>query len=242
MSCDDVYMRYLVVLTLFITMFWQASARAEVNILMPELGDLGEFSGRISKINLKASLLRFKLTFENAKYINKRDRVDFWDERNSKIRCKGYVVGKSSDYILVKVPEFEYCEKQINITVGAYIRFYSPDLVNNLKMGRELMDILLKKKIALSGKMTRTKEELDSYIERVEAINSRYQILREKLEAEWRENLALVEEDRLISLRNYKDIEQRIDDINYKIEQYDIAEDNFKTDRWSLDPRLYYKK
>ena len=218
------------------------SALAEVNITAPKIGELGEFAGRISKINTEASLLRFKLEFENAKYLNKRDRVDFWDERDSKIRCKGYIVGKSSDYILVKVPEYRYCDRTLNIAVGAYIKFYSPDLVNNLKMGRELLDILLKKKMALSGKMTRTKKELDSYIEKVEAVNARYQLLREKLEAEWRENLALIEEDRLVSLRNYKDLEQRVDDINYKLEQYNIAEDNFRTDRWSLDPRLYYKK
>lgn len=218
------------------------SALAEVNVTAPKISELGEFAGRISKINTEASLLRFKLDFENAKYLNKRDRVDFWDERDSKVRCKGYIVGKSSDYILVKVPEYKFCDRTLNIAVGAYIKFFSPDLVNNLKMGRELLDILIKKKMALSGKMTRTKKELDSYIEKVEAVNARYQLLREKLEAEWRENLALIEEDRLVSLRNYKDLEQRVDDINYKLEQYNIAEDNFRTDRWSLDPRLYYKK
>ncbi len=213
-----------------------------IEVAMPNIGDLGDFAGRISKINQSASLLRFKLSFENAKYINKRDRVDFWDERDPNIRCKGYVVGKSSEYILVKVPEYAYCDRTLNIAVGAYIRFFSPDLINNLKMGRELLDVLLKKKIALSGKMLRTKKSLESYIEKVEATNGRYQVLREKLEAEWRENLALIEEDRLVSLRNYKDLEQRVDDINFKIEQYNIAEDNFRTDRWSLDPRLYYKK
>lgn len=238
MSCDHGSMRFLVISLLLLA----HSALAEVNVTAPKISELGEFAGRISKINTEASLLRFKLDFENAKYLNKRDRVDFWDERDSKVRCKGYIVGKSSDYILVKVPEYKFCDRTLNIAVGAYIKFFSPDLVNNLKMGRELLDILIKKKMALSGKMTRTKKELDSYIEKVEAVNARYQLLREKLEAEWRENLALIEEDRLVSLRNYKDLEQRVDDINYKLEQYNIAEDNFRTDRWSLDPRLYYKK
>tara|TARA_R110000868_G_scaffold153644_2_gene379128 strand:+ start:886 stop:1587 length:702 start_codon:yes stop_codon:yes gene_type:complete len=233
-------MRILVILLCLFSS--SVSAKSIVEITTPKLNELGDFAGRISKINKSASLLRFKLDFENAKYLNKRDRVDFWDERNDKIRCKGYVVGKSSDYILVKVPEYEYCDRTLNIAVGAYIKFYSPDLVNNLKMGRELMDILLKKKMALNGKMSRTKKQLGSYIEKVEATNSRYQVLRDKLEAEWRESLALIEEDRLVSLRNYKDLEQRVDEINYKLEQYNIAEENFRTDRWSLDPRLYYKK
>src|SRR5690606_35596218 len=161
MSCDHGSMRFLVITLLLLA----HSALAEVNITAPEIGELGEFAGRISKINTEASLLRFKLEFENAKYLNKRDRVDFWDVRDSKVRCKGYIVGKSSDYILVKVPEYKYCDRTLNIAVGAYIKFFSPDLVNNLKMGRELLDILLKKKMALNGKMTRTKKELDSYIE-----------------------------------------------------------------------------
>ena len=233
-------MRILV--SLLFLFSWSVPVSSNVEITSPKLNELGDFAGRISKINKSASLLRFKLDFENAKYLNKRDRVDFWDERNDKIRCKGYIVGKSSDYILVKVPEYAYCDRTLNIAVGAYIKFYSPDLVNNLKMGRELVDILLKKKMALNGKMTRTKKQLDSHIEKVEATNSRYQVLRDKLEAEWRENLALIEEDRLVSLRNYKDLEQRVDEINYKLEQYNIAEENFRTDRWSLDPRLYYKK
>lgn len=232
-------MRHLVLLLSFT---FGSGIFANVVNLEEKIETLGDFSGRISKINTQASLLRFRVEFENAKYLNKRDRVDFWDERNSRLRCKGYIVGKSSDYILVRVPDYQYCDRTINVSVGAYIRFFSPDLVNNLKMGRELIDVLHKKKLALSGKMTRTKKELTSYIEKVEAVNGRYQLLREKLEAEWRENLALIEEDRLISLRNYKDVEQRLDEINYKIEQYSISEDNFRTDRWALDPRLYYKK
>tara|TARA_R110002049_G_scaffold99946_7_gene243056 strand:- start:177 stop:887 length:711 start_codon:yes stop_codon:yes gene_type:complete len=236
-------MRILLILLISSLCISESQSKVEnIEVSMPKVQELGDFAGRISKINQSASLLRFKLSFENAKYLNKRDRVDFWDERDPNIRCKGYVVGKSSEYILVKVPEYTYCDRTLNIAVGAYIRFFSPDLINNLKMGRELLDVLLKKKIALSGKMLRTKKELSSYIEKVEATNGRYQVLREKLEAEWRENLALIEEDRLVSLRNYKDLEQRVDDINYKIEQYNIAEDNFRTDRWSLDPRLYYKK
>lgn len=235
-------MRFLVLplLTLFLSSsnLW---AVPEASKLL-EVENLGEFAGRISKINASASLLRFKLDFENAKYLNKRDRVDFWDERDSTVRCKGYVVGKSSEYILVRVPEYKYCDRTLNITLGAYIKFFSQDLENNLKMGRELMGVLLKKKIALTGKMGRTKQELESYIEKVEAVNMRYNVLKEKLEAEWRENLALIEEDRLVTLRNFKDLEQRIDEVNYKIEQYTISDDNFQTDRWSLDPRLYYKK
>jgi hypothetical protein len=66
--------------------------------------------------------------------------------------------------------------------------------------------------------------------------------LREKLEREWRDELALLEEDKLVSERNYLEYKNRINEIDFKLEKYRIYDDNLKTDRWALDPRLFYKK
>ncbi len=202
----------------------------------------GIFSARISRVNDKASLLRLKVDFANMKYLNKKDKVEFWDERGSDVKCKAYIVGKSNDYLLMKIPEYQYCKKFIFITEGAYIQLFSQDLVNNLAMGKELVDILLKKKMALSSKMLRNKKSLDSHIESVNAVNLRYKVLRDKLEAEWREELASLEEDRLISFRNYKDVEGQLLEIDDKLEKYRIEDKNLKLDRWALDPRLYFNK
>ena len=65
--------------------------------------------------------------------------------------------------------------------------------------------------------------------------------MREKLESEWREELGLNEEDRLVSLRNYKDLQMRLDELDLKLQKYKIEDENLVTDRWSLDPRLFYK-
>lgn len=202
----------------------------------------GIFSARISRVNEKAGLIRLKIDFANMKYLNKKDKVEFWDERGSDIRCKAYVVGKSNDYLLLKIPEFRYCQRFIFISNGAYVQVYSQDLVNNLTMGKELIGILLKKKIALSSKLLANKKNLDSHIETVSAINLRYKVLRDKLEAEWREELASVEEDRLTSFRNYKVLEGQLLEIDDKLEKYRIEDRNLKEDRWALDPRLYFSK
>tara|TARA_Y100000780_G_scaffold232553_1_gene266012 strand:+ start:127958 stop:128656 length:699 start_codon:yes stop_codon:yes gene_type:complete len=202
----------------------------------------GIFSGRISRINEKASLLRLKVDFANMKYLNKKDKVEFWDERGSDIRCKAYIIGKSNNYLLMKVPEFDYCKRFIFISEGAYVQLFSQDLINNLSMGKELVDILLKKKMAISSKLLRNKKSLDSHIERVNAINLRYKVLRDKLEAEWREELASLEEDRLTSFRNHKDLEGQLLEIDDKLEKYRIEDKNLKEDRWALDPRLYFSK
>lgn len=200
------------------------------------------FSGRISRLNLKADLMRIKIDFGNVKYLNTKDKVEFWDERDSNKRCKAYVVGKSNDYLLFKVPSINFCKTKVFLSIGAYLQFFSVDLLNNIKMGKSLIDILLKKRLALNGKLRREQKDLDSFIEKVNGINARYQILREKLEAEWRDQVASLEEDKTTSLRNYKDLERRVDELDTKLQRYRIEDKNLKLDRWALDPRLYYKK
>ncbi len=202
----------------------------------------GLFSGRISRINEEAGLIRLKIDFTNMKYLNKKDQVEFWDERGPDLKCKGYVIGKSNEYLLMKVPEFSYCKRFIYTAEGGYLKLFSQDLVNNIKMGHELVKILLKKRIALNSRLLKNKKSLDNHIEKVNAVNLRYKVLRDKLEAEWREELGSLEEDRLTAYRNYKDIEGRILDIDNKLEKYRIEDKNLALDRWSLDPRLYYSK
>ena len=133
----------------------------------------GVFSGRISSLNEKSSLMRIKVGFSNVKYLNKRDKVEFWDQKNKSKRCKAYVAGRSPEYLLVKIPNFEYCFSNLFLNVGAYLKFQSDDLKNNILMGRSLVDILLKKRVALHGKMKKNKVHLDSYVEKVDALNLR---------------------------------------------------------------------
>jgi hypothetical protein len=203
---------------------------------------MGLFSGRVSRVNDQAGLIRLKIDFANMKYLNKRDKVEFWDERGPEVKCKAYVIGKSNYYLLLKVPEFGFCKKLLFVAEGGYLRLFSQDLVNNIKMGRELVKILLKKRLALNSRLLGNQKELDNHIEKVNAVNLRYKVIRDKLEAEWREELALIEEDRLSAFRNYKDLQGRILDIDNKLERYRIQDKNLKEDRWSLDPRLYYSK
>ncbi len=204
--------------------------------------DVAIFSGRASRINFKADLLRIKIDFGNVKYLNVKDKVEFWDERDSSKRCKAYLVGKSNDYLLFKVPSINFCKTKVFLSVGAYLKFYSIDLFNNIKMGKSLIDILLKKRLALSGKLRREQKSLDSFIEKVNSVNARYQILRDKLEAEWRDQIGSLEEDKTTSLRNFKDLEIRLEGLDKKLQRYSIEDKNLKLDRWALDPRLYFKK
>lgn len=193
-------------------------------------------------MNNEAGLVRFKVDFNNSKYLNKKDKVEIWTELNPVRRCKAYVAGKSPDYILLKIPDYKFCARFIPFNSGQYLLFYSEDLKNNLTMGKELFEILLKKRLALEGKIRRRQKELDSHIEKVNATNKRYEILRAKLEAEWRNEIANLEEDKSNALRSYSALQMRMDEIKFKMEQYRIEDDNLVLDRWSLDPRLFYKK
>lgn len=207
-----------------------------------QLSEEGVFSGRISKISRDISVVRIKVDFDNVKYINVKDKIEFWDEKNSTLKCKGYVIGRTADYILLKLPDMKFCEKGLYFTTGAYFKFYSEDLQNNVKMGREVVGILIKKRMAVKGQMDVKNKEIQGHVERMNAINARYQTLREKLEQEWQKELHALDEDRTYSLRSYKDLERRLDEIDQKLEQYKIKDENLTLDRWSLDSNLYFKK
>jgi len=202
----------------------------------------GFFSGRISKLNNEIRTIRIKVNFDNLKYLNAKDRVELWEEKNKSYKCKGYVLGRSSEYLLLKIPEMKECTKFVYITSGSYLKFFSQDLVNNIKMGKEVVEILLKKRMALEGQMEMRNKDLTAHNERMNAVNARYQSLREKLETEWQKELHNLEEDRLYSMRSFKDLERRRDEIDQKLELYKVKDENLTLDRWSLDSSLYYKK
>jgi hypothetical protein len=206
------------------------------------MSEEGFFSGRISKINKIISVVRIKVDFDNIKYINVKDKIEFWDERNETLKCKSYVLGRTSDYILLKVSDIRACEKNLYFTEGAYFKFYSEDLLNNVNMGREVVGILIKKRMAVQGRMEMKNKEIQAHMDRINSINARYQTLRDKLEQEWQKELHALDEDKTYSLRSYKDLERRRDDVDQKLEQYKLRDENLTLDRWSLDSNLYFKK
>ncbi len=212
------------------------------NAYAQKLSEEGFFSGRLSKINRAISTIRVKVDFDNVKYVNVKDKVEFWDEKNDTLKCKSYVLGRTADYILLKLPDMKFCEKRLYITAGAYFKFYSEDLENNVKMGREVVGILIKKRMAVQGQMDMRDKEIQGHMDRVNTINARYQTLREKLEQEWQKELHALDEDKTYSLRSFKDLERRRDEIDQKLEQYKLKDENLTLDRWSLDSNLYFKK
>jgi hypothetical protein len=233
---DNDSMKFILVLTMFlINLVFNSTCFAETS-------EEGFFSGRISKINYDISTVRLKVDFDNIKYINPKDKVEFWDEKNDTFKCKGYVLGRSPDYILIKVPEMKFCTRSLYFTTGVYFKFYSEDLVNNITMGKEVVSILLKKRQAILGQMELKNKDLLTHSEKVNTINARYQTLKEKLEEEWKRELHALEEDRTYTMRSFKDLEIRRDEIDKKLELYKVKDENLTLDRWSLDTNLYYKK
>src|SRR3989339_348599 len=193
------------------------------------------FSGHIVKINQAAGLFRAKITASNMKYINKKNRIEVFNEQNPNIRCKGTVVGKTHNYIMVKVPDFRSCLGTINLAIGSYLHFYSDDLVENLRVGRELLELLHKKRQAINGLASEYRTALHAHMEKVNVVNGRYQILQEKMRQEWRAELTLLEEDRVASFKKYEEFQRQLTELDHKIEQYTIEAQNFTVDRWSLD-------
>ena len=202
----------------------------------------GIFSGRVVTTHAEAGIIRVQVDFPNFKYLNKKDTVEFWKAFDTQRRCKARVVGKSNEYMLLKVYKYEFCAKTLFIERGSYVRFYSENLVSNIKTGRELIEVLLKKRLGIKGQMEEAKKGLDNYMAKVDGINKRYEILRIKLEQEWKKEISYLDEDKNTTFSRYKELETRLDEVEHKLEKYQVSDENLYLDRWSLDPKLYYRK
>ena len=204
--------------------------------------EMATFPARVSRINNVANLVRVRVDFKNAKFLNRGDRLEFWTESNLKNRCVAHLQARSTEYLLLRVPEFKECVNRVQIAVGSYLFFWSKDLENNMRTATELVEILMKKRMALVAKKRRHERDLEGHVERVEAINKRYEVLRQKLEAELHGELQDLEEDKARQYVSFKQSESRLNEIESKLESYRIHDHNFTLDRWSLDPDLYIKK
>ena len=200
------------------------------------------FAGRVSRTNPTASLMRIRTDNSNIKFLRYRDRVDFWNESYPDLRCLGYVEGRTNDYLLLRVASYATCIRKVHFTTGSYLNFRSVDMDQTLVTVKELVEILLKKRLAMTTKKERHKRELEGHVERVDTVNKRYEILRQKLEIEWNKELAALEEDKAVIFTEFKNSEARLNEIDTKLEAYKIEDHNLKLDRWSLDPALYIKK
>ncbi len=200
------------------------------------------FPGRVSRVNPVAKLVRLKIDFENAKFLNKNNRIEIWNESFPERRCLTYLEGRTNDYLLVRIPEYNKCRKTIYFTTGSYLHMYSPDLENSLITAKELVQILQRKHMALNARLTRYQSEVDGYIEKVDVVNKRFEVLRQKLELEWQRELADLEEDKTRAYQNFKETQARLNDLEFKMRKYRVRDQNLQEDRWSLDPKLYYKK
>ena len=209
-------------------------------------GEAGEessvFSGRISRINNTAKLIRLKISFENSKFLRKRDRIEFWNETYPEKKCNSYIEARTSEYLLLRVPLYDICISRVHASVGSYLHLYSPDLSSGISVARDLVDVLKKKHLALTARELRFQKEVSGFVEKMDAVNKRYEVLRQKLEIEWHKELTALEEDKVKSYMSYKHTQSRINELKHKLQQYKVHDQNLTLDRWSLDPKLYYKK
>ena len=185
--------------------------------------------------------MRVRIREKKIKFLNKSDRVEFWVKDKGLIRCKSYLMGRSPHYVLLKVPKIHKCLKRVQITVGVGLTLYGLDLEKNIKRAEDLMKILVRKRLAVFTKYDSAKKELGKYIEKIAAVNARYEVLRLKLDERWQEELSAVEADRIETLKELKFQERVLGEIHHKIEQYRVNDPGLEVDRWSLDYR-YYKR
>lgn len=216
-------------------------------LLLPNAfsGELSHFSGRILASDFESGFVKVKIDFSNGRFLKKGNKVQVWqpDVAYDEYRkCDGFIIGKTDKYILIRLKKILRCKTIVNFTGGQAISMKSDQLEENIQTAVELNKILAQKRLALSSKAKTLKDLIDGHPEKINAINKKYDTLIKKLNYEWKLALEKAAEENIYNTQEYRNYATRLDEVDFKTEQYHVEEDNFYTDRWSLDPSLYYKK
>ena len=201
----------------------------------------GSFVGKVEHINEDVKLLRIHTKAQNVKYLGKGDRINLGG-RGGMTECQGDVVARTPEYVLLKLPHFDFCSRRLSVARGVWLKFYGQSLAEKVARGRKLVEVLLKKRLVLLGQLGEEKKDLKRQGEKIDIINRKYGILRDKVEIEWRDALADLEGDRMRILKKREESERSLVKINKQLEKYRVEDNILEWDRWSLDQRFYFKK
>lgn len=194
----------------------------------------GKFRATIDRLNPEGELIRIRVQFKNAKYLSQSDVLNFWHQSHHESRCRGIVLAADNDLVLLKVPDYKFCESRVALNLGAHLEFSSDDFARNTTRGREVELILKERYKALTSLYERLTAQLQADQEKLKATERRYGVLDEKLLAEWRQELSHLEERRALILKSSQEILSELDRIDKKIEDYRLEDENLIIDRWAL--------
>lgn len=195
----------------------------------------GTFSGRISKLNPIKSLMRVRLEFANSKFLRTNDGIEFWNEGMPMVRCQAAIVGKSGEYFLMRVYEWKHCINKVGFSVGSHVYFESKDLEKTLVTAREMVKVLLQKRMVLQGQSTNKDNDLNDQSSQLENINARYEAMIERIKSEWNEAIKGLSSAKSTNQLELNSLRAQLDEIDFQLERYRVEDANFKKDRWAID-------
>ncbi|MBP9673717.1 MAG: hypothetical protein KBD63_01360 [Bacteriovoracaceae bacterium] len=196
------------------------------------------FEGRISELTEKASLMRIKFkNFKNLKFLSTKNKVTFWNESYPSHKCTGEVKGKTNEYLLLQVEGYLDCVKKVYLTKGSSLLFSSDDLETNKKKAQEVIDLLLKKRLAVSSQLEEKRTHGGEGA--ISAINEIYQAKIAEIEAQWANEIEKVKASNQIGEKDILLLQTRLEEIDHELERYRINDKENAKDRWALDEKIY---
>lgn len=198
----------------------------------------GTFPGRVSRLNPLASLMRVRLDFSNSKFLRTNDGLEFWNEGMPMVRCQGAIVGKSGEYFLVRVYEWKNCISKVGFSVGSHVYFESKDLEKTLITAREMVKVLLQKRMVLQSQTSNKKNDVTDQSTQLENINARYEAMIERIRSEWNEAIKGLSSAKSTNQVELNSLQAQLDEIDFQLERYRVEDANFKKDRWAIDPTV----
>jgi hypothetical protein len=193
-----------------------------------------QFQGRVSLYNPKAQVLRLRFEFYNAKFLKNQDLLSFWGLGQDTQKCQGVILGKSGEYYLMQIREYNICRQKLALNAGVLLNFSSRDYEETLLKAKEVTATLLQKREILESIKSQNDDIVNDQNGEIEKVNIKYKSIIEGIKKEWNNELKAVVENRGSDVGKSASLQSQLDDLDMELEKYRVESPQFKKDRWSL--------
>lgn len=192
------------------------------------------FNGKVHSFSENGGTLKIISSYENQKFLKSGDEISLSREKNVNGYCDAKLVSKSTQLLLLKLADYQKCKNYNGLVVGDELYLKSEDLAVNMEVAQTLIEVLLKKKLALEGLKNQVAYKLKSKSSRETQVNIKYDILKTELEQKKQNELEQLQREFQKEEEASRDLETRLNEVYSKLELYKIESPQIQEDRWAI--------
>jgi len=184
----------------------------------PEKFSQEKFHAKITDFDSSQKIFKVFIENPNSKFLKIGDIVSVFFEKTSKDQCRAHIREVERHYLVVFVPDVEFCfSQEQEIRRGANVIVSSPLFIQRTQEAFRSKKILEKTHQSLLQNLQQNQDFLASYADRQQQIRSKYGLERERLAQEEQEELLGLHSRKEEAIKLTKEIPYRLEQVKADI-------------------------